>query len=138
MQMDSDLEKIRERMYNKFLENARSEKKMNGKVEPLTLGDRDFFETVKKQKHMVVDFWAPWCGPCRMVSPIVDELASEYNGKVSFGRLNVDDNPMVSGEFSIQSIPTLLFFREGQPVDGVIGYVPKEVLKGRIEKFLRN
>ncbi len=136
--MDSDLEKIRERMYNKFLENARSEKKMNGKVEPLTLGDRDFFETVKKQKHMVVDFWAPWCGPCRMVSPIVYELASEYNGKVSFGRLNVDDNPMVSGEFSIQSIPTLLFFREGQPVDGVIGYVPKEVLKGRIEKFLRN
>ncbi len=136
--MDSDLEKIRERMYNKFLENARSEKKMNGKVEPLTLGDRDFFETVKKQKHMVVDFWAPWCGPCRMVSPIVDELASEYNGKVSFGRLNVDDNPMVSGEFSIQSIPTLLFFREGQPVDGVIGYVPKEVLKARIEKFLRN
>lgn len=136
--MDSDLEKIRERMYNKFLENARSEKKMNGKVEPLTLEDRDFFETVKKQKHMVVDFWAPWCGPCRMVSPIVDELAAEYSGKVSFGRLNVDDNPMVSGEFSIQSIPTLLFFRDGQPVDGVIGYMPKEVLKARIEKFLRN
>lgn len=136
--MDSDLEKIRERMYNKFLENARSEKKMNGKVEPLTLEDRDFYETVKKQKHMVVDFWAPWCGPCRMVSPIVDELAAEYSGKVSFGRLNVDDNPMVSGEFSIQSIPTLLFFRDGQPVDGVIGYMPKEVLKARIEKFLRN
>ncbi len=136
--MDSDLEKIRERMYNKFLENARSEKKMNGKVEPLTLEDRNFYETVKKQKHMVVDFWAPWCGPCRMVSPIVDELAAEYSGKVSFGRLNVDDNPMVSGEFSIQSIPTLLFFRDGQPVDGVIGYMPKEVLKARIEKFLRN
>ncbi len=138
MKMDSDLDKIRERIYNKFLTDARSEKKMVGKVEPQTLEDRDFFDAVKKQKHMVVDFWAPWCGPCRMVSPIVDELAQEYNGKVSFGRLNVDENPRVSSEFSIQSIPTLLFFRDGQAMDGVIGYMPKEALKSRIEKFLKN
>lgn len=134
--MDSDLEKIRERMFNNFLQEMKGEKNMEAKSEPLVLDDGNFFEAVKKEKYMVVDFWAPWCGPCRIISPIVDQLAKEYSGRVTFGRLNVDDNPRVSSEFGIQSIPTLLFFKQGEAVDGVIGAMPKEMLKSRIERFI--
>src|SRR5690625_2979630 len=84
----------------------------------------------------VVDFWAPWCGPCRFISPSIEELASEYEGRVKIGKLNVDDNPMTASAYGIRSIPTIGFFVDGQPVEGVVGAVSKAALKEVIEKHL--
>jgi thioredoxin 1 len=84
----------------------------------------------------VVDVWAPWCGPCRMVSPIVDRLSERYNGKVSFGKLNSDDNGEKAGALGIMSIPTLLFYKQGKLVDRIVGAYPEEVIDEHIRKLL--
>ena len=93
-------------------------------------------EVGKASGLVLVDFWAVWCGPCQMVAPIVEELASEYNGKLKVMKLNTDENPDVAGRYGIMSIPTLLFFKGGQPVDKVVGAVPKKVLKDAIDRLL--
>jgi len=96
-----------------------------------------FDEMVLRAKMPVlVDFWAPWCGPCRMVAPIVDELANEYEGKVSFMKLNVDDNPKIANRFGVMSIPALIIFKNGQPVSNVVGFRPKPELKKNIDTAL--
>ncbi|MCL0101762.1 thioredoxin [Dehalococcoidia bacterium] len=96
------------------------------------------FETdvLNADSPVVVDFWAVWCGPCRMVAPIVDELAEEYKGKVDFVKLNVDENPATSQQYGIRSIPTLLVFKDGKPVDQVIGAVPKKELQRHVDSAL--
>jgi thioredoxin 1 len=93
-------------------------------------------EVDKAEGLVLVDFWAVWCGPCQMVGPIVDELATEYNGKLKVMKLNTDENPDVAGRYQIMSIPTLLFFRGGQAVDKVVGAVPKKILKDAIDRLL--
>jgi len=93
-------------------------------------------EVLKSDKPVLVDFWAPWCGPCRMVSPVVEELAEEYGGKVKFLKLNTDDNLNTAATYGIRSIPTLLMFKGGQPVDQIIGFRPKGDLKRVIDKAL--
>ncbi len=85
---------------------------------------------------VVVDFWAEWCGPCKLIAPVLDELASEYDGKVKVTKLNVDENPSTSAKFGVRSIPTLLFFKDGQIVDQVIGAVSKSDLKKRFDAAL--
>jgi thioredoxin 1 len=84
----------------------------------------------------VVDFWAPWCGPCRLVAPVIEQLAEEYAGRVRVGKLNVDENPGVASRYGIRSIPTIGIFRDGVPVEGVVGAVPKATLKSAVEKQL--
>ncbi len=106
----------------------------NGK--PIVLTDKTFEETVARLPLTVVDFWASWCGPCRMVAPIIDQLAEEYAGRVTFGKLNVDENPVVSNVFQIQSIPSLLVFKNGKLVDGLIGAAPKQLIESRIRPHL--
>jgi len=99
--------------------------------------DATFDEQVAKSEGVtVVDFWAPWCGPCRMVGPVIEELAGEYEGKVRFAKMNVDDSPTTAGAFGIRSIPTIAFFRDGEPVGGVVGAYPKEALQQVIEDVL--
>ena len=95
--------------------------------------DGNFDETVMNSSALVVDCWAPWCGPCRMLSPIIEELAGELSDKVAFGKLNVDENMKTAEKFQITAIPTLLFFRQGRLVDTLIGLCPKSTIKGKIQ-----
>lgn len=93
-------------------------------------------EVLNSDKPVLVDFWAEWCGPCRMVGPIVDEIASEYDGRVSVGKLNVDENPDVPSKYGIRSIPTLMVFKNGELVEKIVGAVPKSVITGKIEPHM--
>lgn len=103
----------------------------------MELADDTFATDVEKGDGLVlVDFWAPWCGPCRMVAPMIEELAEEYAGRVSFGKLNVDDAPATAGAYGIRSIPTIALFKDGVPVGGVVGVVAKERLSALIDEHL--
>ncbi|HSE47249.1 MAG TPA: thioredoxin [Gemmatimonadales bacterium] len=93
-------------------------------------------EVVKGDLPTLVDFWAPWCGPCRMVAPIVEELSEEYSGRVNFYKLNTDENPSITAKFGVRSIPALLIFKDGQLKDTVVGFRPKSDLKKRLESAL--
>ncbi len=93
-------------------------------------------EVLKASDLVLVDFWAVWCGPCRMVAPIVDELAKEYEGKVKVLKLNTDENADIASKYRIMGIPTLMFFKNGQTVDQVVGAVPKAQLKSKIDALL--
>ena len=106
-------------------------------AKPRDVSDADFEqEVLKSTKPVLVDFWAPWCGPCRMVSPIVEELATEYEGKVEFVKVNTDDNPNTSVKYGIRSIPTLLVFKDGEAVGTIVGFRPKSDLKERLDAVI--
>lgn len=102
-----------------------------GKAVEIT--DSNFEEIIKSDQPVLVDFWAEWCGPCKMIAPVVEELASEYDGKAVIGKLDVDSNPEVSAKLGIRSIPTLLVFKNGEVVDKQIGAVPKNVLSQKLD-----
>ena len=93
-------------------------------------------EVLKSDKLTLVDFWAPWCGPCKIISPLVEELANDYDGKVKCTKLNVDDNPNTASTYGIRGIPTIIFYKNGEVVDQVIGAVPKSELEKVISKEL--
>lgn len=99
--------------------------------------DASFKEDVlENDTPVLVDFWAPWCGPCRMVAPVVDEIAEQYEGKIKVVKLNTDENPNIASQYGIRSIPTLMIFKGGQRVDMVVGAVPKTTLANTLEKYL--
>ena len=132
-----NIDQIREKMLREMMTSNNSNgDKAPVNTKPMELNDRTFTGEVAKHDLMVVDFWAPWCGPCQYVSPIVEELARDYAGKVAFGKLNVDDNPMVSTQFRVMSIPTIMFFKKGRLVDMQIGAVPKQFLDQKIKKHM--
>ena len=102
----------------------------------LEITDNNFKEILAEGSPVVIDFWAPWCGPCKMVGPIIDELAGEYEGKVLIGKCDVDENGDVAAEYGIRNIPTVLFFKNGELVDKQVGSAPKSVYVTKIEALL--
>jgi len=136
--MDKELEEIRkkkmEQLKNEYMNGG---KKMSENMPntPLKITDADFDDSVKKYDMMVVDCWAPWCGPCLMVGPVIEELANEMQGEVVFGKLNVDENPKISMQHQIMSIPTLLVFKNGNLIDRIVGAYPKEELKKKLDTY---
>jgi thioredoxin 1 len=93
-------------------------------------------EVIQSDVPVLIDFWAPWCGPCRMVAPIVEEIANEYSGKVKVGKINTDDNQMVAAKYGVMSIPTLMIFKSGEVVDRIIGAQPKDAITSKIDPLL--
>jgi thioredoxin 1 len=103
----------------------------------LELNAQNFADTVKNNQVVVVDFWAPWCGPCRMIAPIIEELAEEYKDKgVVVGKVNTDEAPEIAAQFGIRSIPTVIFFKNGEAADAMIGAAPKQMYQEKIEALL--
>jgi thioredoxin 1 len=101
------------------------------------VGEKDFKPLVlDAQKPVLVDFWAVWCGPCRMVAPIIDELSQEYKDKVDFAKVNVDESPKIASSYSVMSIPTIIIFKDGKPHEQVVGYRPKKDIQKVLEKVL--
>ncbi|KGE20778.1 thioredoxin [Paenibacillus wynnii] len=100
----------------------------------VNVSDQSFSNDVEGQGTVVVDFWAPWCGPCKMLAPILEELSADLGDDVKIAKLNVDENPETASRFGVMSIPTLIFFKDGQPVDKVVGLNSKESLKNIIAK----
>ncbi|WP_297335989.1 thioredoxin [Algoriphagus sp.] len=102
----------------------------------IEITDANFEEVIKSEQPILVDFWAEWCGPCKMIGPVVEELAGDYEGKAVVGKVDVDSNPGVAQAFGIRSIPTLLFFKDGQIVDKQVGAVPKAILAQKLDAQL--
>ncbi|GAB6122226.1 thioredoxin [Dysgonomonas termitidis] len=103
----------------------------------LEITDAGFEDVLKSDKPLVIDFWAEWCGPCRMVGPIVEELAAEYAGKVTIGKVDVDNNDDITSKYGIRNIPTILFIKNGEVVDKQVGAAQKAVLAEKIENMLK-
>ncbi|MDG1160300.1 MAG: thioredoxin [Flavobacteriales bacterium] len=111
--------------------------KSKNRIMAVEFTDANFEEVaLKSDKPVMVDFWAEWCGPCRMVGPIVEEMSNEYEGKAVIGKVNVDDNPEISAKFGIRNIPTIIFLKNGEMVDKSVGAVPKNVLAEKIDNLL--
>jgi len=106
-------------------------------AKPVSLTDATFDEAIAEGVALV-DFWAPWCGPCRMIAPIVEELAEEYDGKATIAKVNTDEEQMTAVKYGIRSIPTLIIFKDGKPVDQIIGAVPKQVFTSKLEAVLNS
>ncbi len=138
MTFDDEVRRINERKFEEMLKQSSKPKESapaaSGK--PVELTDANFREAVKSSPVVVVDFWAPWCGPCRAVSPVLEQLASEMAGQATFAKLNVDDNPVTSQQFGIQGIPTIMVFKDGEPVDGLVGAAPKQMIEARIRPYV--
>ena len=138
---DPELEKLQKQRMEELMRKGGKAERPGHQAEAMPAGvvelsAADFAQTTAKYPLMVVDFWAPWCGPCRMVSPIIEELAKDYAGRVAFGKLNVDDNPVTAQSFGIEGIPTIMMFSRGKAVDTMVGAAPKAAFDSRIRLHL--
>jgi len=137
--MNDDLDEIKKRkmeqLKKQYLDRGNNMEE-NSLNTPINITDADIDENIRKYQTVAVDCWAPWCGPCRMVGPVIEDLAKEMQGKIVFGKLNVDENRATSAKYGIMSIPTLLVFKNGELVDRIIGAMPKEMLKVKLNPYV--
>jgi thioredoxin 1 len=133
---DEELRLINEKRMKKLQQLINEKELLRNIREPLNLEDTTFFHTINKFPLMLVDFWAPWCGPCRMMSPIIDQIGKDYLGKLVIGKINVDENPLIARQFSISSIPTLMLFKSGKEVNKIIGSVSKNKIDEMVKMHL--
>jgi len=133
---NKELERIKQAKLQKMMKSVASEERETAFNKPVEMTNATFKEMIQNHSLVVVDCWAPWCFPCRMVAPIIEELARDYAGKILFGKLNVDENREVSTRYEIMSIPTLLVFKNGKLVDTIIGAIPRQMLEPKITRYL--
>ena len=131
---ENELEQIRLRKIQSMLEQAVSKKAVDS--HPINVTDENFQNTLKAHELLVVDFWAPWCGPCQMVGPIIEQLTAEYAGRVTFGKMNVDENQTVPSDFGVMSIPTIVVFHQGKAVKTIVGAYPKAHIEAAFKSYL--
>jgi thioredoxin 1 len=134
-----EIEAIRSKKMRKMMEKIQIEdlddNSKSGSSRPIELSDGNFGDFVENNSVVLVDCWAEWCGPCKMLGPTIDQLASEYSGSLAVGKLNVDYNPMKAREFGIVGIPTMLLFKNGKLVDKIVGAVPKPEIESKLKKL---
>jgi thioredoxin 1 len=134
MAEENDLDQIRLRKIQAMIDQTKNPRQANN--QPMTVTDNTFHKSVQTHGLLVVDFWAPWCGPCRMVGPIIEALSVEYRSKVVFGKMNVDENQIVPGSFGIMSIPTIIIFSHGKEIERLVGAYPKAHIESMIKRYL--
>jgi len=132
---EEELERIKRAKLQEMMGRAIKKGKSTSN-KPVDVTDATFEEMIHNHPLMVVDCWAPWCGPCHMVAPVIEELARDYAGRILFGKLNVDENREVATQYQIMSIPTLLVFKNGRLVDRLVGAMPRNMLEPKITKYL--
>ncbi len=133
---DEEIRLINEKKMKELQQLVNEKKLLKTVKEPITLADSTFFETINKFPLMLVDFWAPWCGPCRMMSPIVDQIGRDYPGKLAVGKINVDENQLIARQFNVSSIPTLILFKRGKLLNKIIGSVSKNRINEMVKMHL--
>ncbi len=131
---EPEIQRIQQQKIAEMLQRAQAERL--GK--PIVLTDENFSAETSKHDLLVVDFWAPWCGPCRMVGPLIEQLAAEYSGKVAFGKMNVDENMKVPSIFGVMSIPTVVVLKKGQPVETIVGACSKSEIESKFKPFINS
>jgi thioredoxin 1 len=132
---DDELEAIKQKKLAELQKMAATKASMSSLAEPIVLNDSNFSKEIAKYPIILVDFWAPWCGPCRIVSPIIEQMAKKYSGKAVFGKVNIDENQGIAATFGIQSIPTLMIFKGGRAVDVIVGAVPMAQIETRLNRY---
>jgi len=139
MDEDVEIKQIRARKKREFVDKMKGQEISLEKKYPnvpVTVKDSTFDQMIRQYPLMVIDCWAPWCGPCHMIAPTIEEMAKDYVGKVVFGKLNVDENPEISRRFEILGIPTLLIMKNAKEVDRIVGVAPKQLIEAKLRKYL--
>lgn len=131
-----ELERIRARKMQELMSRQNQATGKNIPDSPIQVTDSDFEALIQKYPLIVVDCWAAWCGPCRTLTPVIDELARDYAGKIVFGKLDVDENPRTAMNFGIMSVPTLLLIKNGKLVDQIVGVVPRDYIESKLRKHM--
>ena len=134
--MDKELENIMQEKIRNLQKKLRRDSEIKNIDKPILLTDSNFEVERSKFPFLVIDFWASWCGPCKIMSPTIDSLAKEYSGRIVFGKINVDENQMLSRRFNIQSIPTIIYLKNGQVVDSSIGVISKNHMMNKLDYWI--
>jgi len=131
-----ELERIRARKMQELMSRQSQSAGRSMSESPIQVTDSDFESLIQKYPLMVIDCWAAWCGPCRMLAPVIEELARDYAGKIVFGKLDVDENPRTAMNFGIMSVPTLLIMKNGKLVDQIVGAAPRDYIESKLRKHM--